>query len=189
MDAADGLQITVGSCELSYVKAVAKAVLHAILFHRIFGQVTPKTHELLDLTLPSVDDDAVEDVVEERAAAYVNSLLRSPASVEGGGAGTGAGGGEQAPSLALEFYEKKVRKAWFSRAEEDVCWESWTIDVRVIPSSRSESERKRNLQALGNQLESAVLKILMAVNQRNEEYIPPIPYNEATPFPYQIFVR
>lgn len=32
----------------------------------------------------------------------------------------------------MQFFEKKRKKAYFfGRAEEDVCWEQWTLDVTL----------------------------------------------------------
>lgn len=175
------MSLTVDGCEAVHAKDVVKALLHVILFHRLFGQIVPRTHELLDLTIPSVDDSAVESLIDERAAAYVKTLRvsGSPPAL------TGA----QTPSIVVEFYEKKMRKLWFSRAEEEVCWESWSIHVNTISPPRTESERKQNSKALRVQLEAAIMKILRLVNARNDEYIPPIPYSEGNPFPYQILLR
>lgn len=175
------MSLSIDGCESAQAKDVVKALLHVILFHRLFGQIVPKTHELLDLTIPSVDDSAVEVLIDERATAYVKTLRVSGSAI--------ASPAVHAPSIVVEFYEKKTRKLWFSRAEEEVCWESWSINVRTIPPPRTESERKQNAKALGNQLEAAIMKVLRLVNARNDEYIPPIPYSEGNPFPYQILVR
>ncbi|CCG81164.1 Putative uncharacterized protein [Taphrina deformans PYCC 5710] len=177
------LSLTIQNCEYSYVKEVTKALLHTILFHRQFGQISPKTQELLDLTIASIDDGAVESMVEERASAYIKSLHDS-------GIGTTTTTMTTITSpLVVEFYEKKTRKAWFTTSEEEVCWESWTLNFELIPTSRSEPERKRNLKVLVSQLEDSILRILTLVNKRNEEYIPPIPYSETRSFPYQIIIR
>jgi hypothetical protein len=41
--------------------------------------------------------------------------------------------------LAVQFYEKRPRKAsWFTKAEEKVCWEQWSLNVTII-SPRTEA--------------------------------------------------
>lgn len=169
------MTVDIDACEFTFTKEVTKALLHTIFFNRLFGQISPKTYELLDLSLPLVDDAEIESLVEERATEYVGALRNTSAA--------------DPASLVLEFYEKKTRKAWFSRAEEEICWESWSIKIKVTPTSRTEAERKQNLATLERELEGAVQKILTLSNDRNDEYIPPIPYSEGNPFPYRVFVR
>ena len=40
--------------------------------------------------------------------------------------------------IAVQFFEKKRRKAWFMKGEEEVCWEQWTLDV-TLATPRTES--------------------------------------------------
>jgi autophagy-related protein 101 len=40
--------------------------------------------------------------------------------------------------VSVQFFEKKRRKAWFTKAEEEVCWEQWTLDV-TLATPRTES--------------------------------------------------
>jgi autophagy-related protein 101 len=40
--------------------------------------------------------------------------------------------------MAVQFFEKKRRKAWFAKGEEEVCWEQWTLDV-TLATPRTES--------------------------------------------------
>ncbi|KAL4260338.1 ATG101 family protein [Pleurotus pulmonarius] len=41
---------------------VLNGILHAILFHRLFGTVKPKTLEVLDVTMPGVSDPETEQL-------------------------------------------------------------------------------------------------------------------------------
>lgn len=34
--------------------------------------------------------------------------------------------------FAVEFYERRPKKAWFSKAEEKVCWEQWVLNVTLV---------------------------------------------------------
>lgn len=173
------LSLTIDSCEFTYLKEVTKSLLNVILFHRLFGQIVPKTHELLDLTIPCVDDPDVERVIEDKVSAFVKSLEAS---------GTNAHSVSRTTrSVVIEFYEKRMRKNWFTKTEEEVCWESWTINASLIPPSNTEQERRDNLKGLGQSLERAIMTVLRLVNERNNGYIPLIPYGEGNPFPYQIY--
>lgn len=67
---------------------VLTAVLHSILFHRLFGTVKPKTFEVLDVTMvccrpycqvytlclnldqPGVDDPEIKQLVDSRVDAF-----------------------------------------------------------------------------------------------------------------------
>jgi 3-methyladenine DNA glycosylase AlkD len=40
--------------------------------------------------------------------------------------------------VSVQFFEKKRRKAWFTKGEEEVCWEQWTLDV-TLATPRTES--------------------------------------------------
>lgn len=43
--------------------------------------------------------------------------------------------------MAVQFFEKKRRKAWgFMKQEEEVCWEQWTLDV-TLATPRTETGR------------------------------------------------
>lgn len=106
-------------------------ILHTIFFHRFFPSLTPRTREVLDLTLPYVDDDELETMIDQRASALERQLDAQRTS---GSAGNGGGRGQ----LAVQFFEKRRRKAWLSRGDEEVCWECWTIKVTVA-EPRTES--------------------------------------------------
>ena len=38
----------------------------------------------------------------------------------------------------MQFFEKRRRKAWFSKTEEEVCWEQWILDV-TLATPRTDS--------------------------------------------------
>lgn len=108
-------------------------ILHTIFFHRFFPSISPVTHDVLDLTLPYVDDDELETMIDQRAAALERQLEseRSSSIVSGTAGGRG--------QMAVQFFEKKRRKAtWLSRGDDEVCWECWTVKVTVA-EPRTES--------------------------------------------------
>jgi hypothetical protein len=95
------------------------AILHTIFFHRYFTSISPLTRDLLDLTLPAIDDVDLETLIEQRTMALVRAI-DSTHQQRGRG------------QLVVQFFEKKRKKAYFfGRAEEDVCWEQWTLDVTL----------------------------------------------------------
>ncbi|KAK5990246.1 hypothetical protein PT974_08512 [Cladobotryum mycophilum] len=77
------------------VREVVKGILHTIFFNRFFPSLTPQTHEVLDLTLPYVNDDELETMIQQRAYALERQLdaERSSAGTAGSGASIGGIGG------------------------------------------------------------------------------------------------
>lgn len=192
-------------------------ILHTIFFHRYFPTLSPRTHEVLDLTLPYVAEPELETLIDQRTAALVHELdatsssktgasvpaptpasavppsisaasavgantttpaslstspaapsspSRSPArkaqhqhhqslpqqgraalaGLLGAAAGvgekrsSGGGGGGGRGQVSVQFMEKTTsrrRKMW-GRADEEVCWEVWTVRVTVA-EPRTES--------------------------------------------------
>ena len=110
-------------------------ILHTIFFHRFFPSIRPRTRDVLDLTLPVVEDVELETLIDQRTAALVRQLDTSSDPTIGGGGIGGVRG-----RMAVQFFEKKRRKAWFSvgKGEEEVCWELWTLDV-TLATPRTES--------------------------------------------------
>ncbi|KAI9818539.1 MAG: hypothetical protein M1827_000598 [Pycnora praestabilis] len=160
------------------VKDIVKAILHTIFFHRFFPSIRPKTGDLLDLTLPIVDDVELETLIDQRTTALIRQIDTTSnltsTSVRG--------------QIAVQFFEKRRRKAWFStKAEEEVCWELWTLDV-TLATPRTDSERAKVRKAMEMMLQKTAMKIVTIVN-RNTDHIPPITTSEANPFPYQIVIN
>ncbi|KAL8371404.1 hypothetical protein RB595_001284 [Gaeumannomyces hyphopodioides] len=117
----------------STVRDVVRGILHTIFFHRFFPSVQPQTREVLDLTLPLVDDVELETMIDQRAAALARQLDAAQSHQHhpsGGGRG----------QISVQFFEKKRRKTWLAmRGDEEVCWEWWTVKVTVA-EPRTESE-------------------------------------------------
>ncbi|ERS97752.1 uncharacterized protein SPSK_03603 [Sporothrix schenckii 1099-18] len=172
----------------SSVQDVVRGILHTIFFHRFFPSVMPRTRNVLDLTLPYIDDNELETLIDQRTQMLVRQLEEEKsASINDGshGGGNSRGGRGQ---ISVQFFEKRRRKAWYvMRGEEEVCWESWTVKVTVA-EPRTESERAKVRQAMESTLLAAVMKIVTSVNA-NKDHIPPITTSESNPFPYQINVN
>jgi autophagy-related protein 101 len=105
-------------------------ILHTIFFTRFFPFLAPQTRDVLDLTLPYVDDEELQTLIEQRAAALERQLddQRTSSSSNNGGRG----------QISVQFFEKRRRKAWLSRGDDEVCWECWTVKVTVA-DPRTES--------------------------------------------------
>ena len=102
------------------------AILHTIFFHRYFSSISPLTRDLLDLTLPAIDDVDLETLIDQRTAALVRAI-ESTHQQRGRG------------QLVVQFFEKKRRKTYFfGKADEEVCWEQWTLDV-TLATPRTET--------------------------------------------------
>jgi len=122
-----------GSCSTFHLKlqlTIYSGILHTIFFHRFFPSIRPKTRDVLDLTLPVVEEVELETLIDQRTAALVRQL---DTSSDMGVRSTGVRG-----QIAVQFFEKKRRKAWFTKGEEEVCWEQWTLDV-TLATPRTES--------------------------------------------------
>lgn len=130
------------SINIINTSSTGAGVLNLIFFHRYFPSIRPVTFDVLDLTLPAINDADLETLIESRVNALVRQHL-SPTSGNQDGALGGGGGGVRG-RIAVEFYEKKRRRSglWFGglagKGEEEVCWEVWTLDV-TIATPRTES--------------------------------------------------
>ena len=119
-------------------------VLNLIFFHRFFPSIRPISFDVLDLTLPAINDVNLDTLIDSRISALVRQHLSSPISSPGGIYDNGGGSGVRG-RMAVEFYEKRRRRSsgtWFSglagKGEEEVCWEVWTLDI-TIATPRTES--------------------------------------------------
>lgn len=157
------------------VEEVVKAILHTIFFHRYFTSISPLTRDLLDLTLPAIDDVDLETLIEQKTHA-LRRAIDSTHQPRGRG------------QISIQFFEKKRRKTYFfGKTEEEVCWEQWTLDV-TLAHPRTESEVLKVRRAMSKSVEKAAYKIIAIVN-RDKDHIPPITTTDANPFPYQIIVN
>lgn len=156
------------------------------------------------MTLPVVDDLEVETLIDARVNALIQQHLSSASNSATGGVRS---------RIAVQFFEKRRKKsgAWFTgltgNAEEEVCWEIWTLDI-TIATPRTElgtllwtllyfyhdgtgltkmTDRAKVRKAMEKMLRKAALKIV-AIANKNKDHIPPIT-SESNPFPYQIVLN
>ncbi|KAG5937035.1 hypothetical protein E4U53_000093 [Claviceps sorghi] len=162
------------------LRDVVKGILHTIFFTRFFPSLSPRTRDVLDLTLPYVDDDELETMIDQRAAALERQLDAERSS---GGRDASTNGGARG-QVAIRFFEKRRRKAWLSRGDEEVCWESWTLKVTVA-EPRTESERAKVRRAMEQTLLTTAMKIVTFANT-HKDHIPPITTQGGNPFPFKI---
>ena len=116
------------------LKDIVKALLHTIFFHRYFTPIRPLTRDLLDITLPTIDDVDLETLIDQRATSLVRQMDSQAGYSYGGGILGGYNGdGGTRGQLAVRFFEKKRRKTYFSfgKGEDDVCWEQWTLNISL----------------------------------------------------------
>lgn len=58
--------------------------------------------------------------------------------------------------MAVQFFERRRQKAWFTKAEEEVCWEQWTLDVTLAtPRTESGMKELRRLAPLSFEIAAA----------------------------------
>ena len=156
-------------------------VLHTIFFHRFFTPLRPATHDVLDLTLPYVSEDDIEDLIEQRTIDFLRQLESATTTQY-------SQAQPKACRLVVQFSEKKRKKSWFAtKTDEETVWENWVLEF-TLTSARSEPESTRNRRLMEKQLHAAAMQIVKTVNvERN--HIPPITTNESNPFPFQILVN
>ena len=108
-------------------------ILHTIFFHRFFPSVLPQTRDVLDLTLPFVANDEVGTLIDQRTAALVRQLEMERTQTHAGPGPASSGHGSGRGQIAVHFFEKRRRKAWYNvrGGDDEVCWERWTIKVTV----------------------------------------------------------
>ncbi|KAH9884648.1 DUF1649-domain-containing protein [Cubamyces lactineus] len=155
-------------------KEVLRAVLHAILFHRLFGTVKPQTFEVLDVTMPGVDDNEITHLVEEKVDAFWRGV---------------EGGANKRGQILVTFSEKRPRKSWFLIGEEEIPWEQWIINAEI----RQPSDRER--QKFDADLAAALTKSLetMLVHSSSEKGRAAVPLitnaSSISPFPIKMAVK
>lgn len=154
-------------------------VLHTIFFHRYFTPLIPSTHEILDTTLPYMNTDNIDTLIETRTTALLRAL----------DATTTTSRNPPPSTIQINFLERKRRKSgWFvTKADEETVWETWYLSVEVM-QARSEPEAQRNRRLMERSLQKAVMRVVGIVN-RERAHIPPITTNESNPFPYQVLVN
>lgn len=122
-------------------KSQNTGILHTIFFHRFFPSLAPRSREVLDITLPYVEDVELDTMIEKRAAELARELDAERTHAHHSSRTRSAGG---RGNISVQFFEKKRRRGWSTMrpfgvgGDEEVCWESWNVKVTVA-EPRTES--------------------------------------------------
>ncbi|EGF84054.1 hypothetical protein BATDEDRAFT_21739 [Batrachochytrium dendrobatidis JAM81] len=83
---------------------------------------------------------------------------------------------------SVMFFERKTKKSWFTKADEDICWEKW--DITLTPTQALTEQLQIQAHALlVKSFEECLVKISDKANEE-KDHIPPMLTSE--PFPCQI---
>ncbi|KAI8853194.1 hypothetical protein BC829DRAFT_22817 [Chytridium lagenaria] len=150
------------------------ALFHSIVFHRGFALTKPVEVDVdfLELTYVRVDDAEVEKIIDDRISTFIKSLDYS------------GGYGPLQTSIAIMFLERRAKKYWFTKTEEEICWEHWTVNIS-ISQSRTEKEQIEAKRSIEKNLFECLMNITQKCNE-NKDHVPPIVNNDTYPFPFQI---
>ncbi|KAI9229336.1 MAG: autophagy-related protein, partial [Piptocephalis tieghemiana] len=86
--------------------------------------------------------------------------------------------------LAMLFFEKKHRSAWFGKSDTDVCWEQWLLTVTVTWPI-TEKDRSRDRATSSSSLRQALGEVLRLCEE-HRDHVPIITTSDVNPFPFQI---
>ncbi|KAK3676320.1 hypothetical protein LTR78_003594 [Recurvomyces mirabilis] len=174
------------SADRQNVKEVVKGIMHTIFFHRLFTPLEPANYDVLDVTVPYVDDKELIQLLETRSTTLLRALDSGSTTLSPQYNPKSSGAARS--TLVIQFLERKRRKGWFiSKADEETIWESWILEVNLT-SARSEPEAEWNRRVMENSLQDAVMKVITTAN-KEKNHIPPITTNDSNAFPYQILVN
>ncbi|KAI0051231.1 DUF1649-domain-containing protein [Auriscalpium vulgare] len=157
-------------------KEVLRAILHAILFHRSFGTIKPKTFEVLDVTMPGVADPEIERLVDEKVGAFWKGM---------------ESGAYKRGQITITLSGKQQKKAWLgiTSYEEEVPWEQWIINAE-IRQPKSEQERVTFNENLAATLTKSLRTMLTHTSsEQGRAAVPSITNNQVSPFPLKIVVK
>lgn len=171
-------------------KDVVRALLHAVLFHRLFGTIKPQTIDVLDVTFPGVADPDIESLINSK----VEEFWRALDTIPGGNGVTKKG------QILIILSEKRQKKIWFSMAEEEVPWEQWIINIEILPprpqasnyySSSSTRPTFTKQPPPPTPMDQVLLQILTHVSSaKGRDAVPPITTGGViSPFPLKVEVR
>ncbi|KAF8550072.1 DUF1649-domain-containing protein [Imleria badia] len=163
--------------ERQTAKEVLHAILHAILFHRLFGTVKPQTFDVLDVTMPGVADPEMEQLVNEKVDVFWKGI---------------ESGSNKRGQILVTFSEKKPKKSWFQVyvGEEDVPWEQWIVNAE-LRQPKSDRDRHDFSATLATTLTNALQVMLTHTSSEKGRTAVPLITNATgiSPFPIRITVK
>ncbi|KAK5671393.1 hypothetical protein BDV3_001134 [Batrachochytrium dendrobatidis] len=160
------------SVERYYAKEVLRAILQSIMFHRTLSNTRPIDVHLdsLNITYACLDDKEIQVMIEERLSelfSQIESQIQTSSDKIKG---------------SVMFFERKTKKSWFTKADEDICWEKW--DITLTPTQALTEQLQIQAHALlVKSFEECLVKISDKANEE-KDHIPPMLTSE--PFPCQI---
>ncbi|KAI0652745.1 hypothetical protein C8Q79DRAFT_939193 [Trametes meyenii] len=156
-------------------KEVLRAVLHAVLFHRLFGTVKPRTFEVLDVTMPGVEDGAMAELVEKNVDAFWRGV---------------EGGVNKRGQILVTLSEKRPRKSWFLMGgEEEIPWEQWVINAEIRQPSDRERQ-KFNAELAATLTKSLQTMLVYSSSEKGRSVVPLITDAQSiSPFPIKMTVK
>ncbi|KAJ3194935.1 hypothetical protein HK101_001545 [Irineochytrium annulatum] len=80
--------------------------------------------------------------------------------------------------------ERRAKKFWFTKTEEEIAWEQWTVAITVA-QSKTERDQIEARKSVEKQLLGCLLAITEKCNE-HKDHVPPILNNDTYPFPFQI---
>jgi len=154
-----------------------RAILHSILFHRLFGTVKPQMFEVLDVTMPGVADREMEQLIADR----VDTLCKGIES-----------GTDKRGQIIVTFSEKRPKKSWFQvyMGEEDVPWEQWVVNTEMR-QPKLERDRQTFNDAVASTLSRSLHTILTHTSSERGRMAVPLITNATgiSPFPLKMTVK
>eukprot|EP01134_Creolimax_fragrantissima_P000980 CFRG0980T1 len=168
------LDLTVAPAQIS---DGLSALLHSILFHRAFGEVTPRVVDCksIDLSFVCCNNADVMSAVENKVKDFCVALDRT------------ANEQEKRAQICVTFSEmrEKTNMLMITR-QESVVWEEWIIRTQLV-MPRNETERHERKQQVEEQILRNTERIIFACNSKYN-HIPRVPNSSLFPFPFEIFV-
>ncbi|THY62433.1 DUF1649-domain-containing protein [Aureobasidium pullulans] len=171
-------------------KDVVTGILHTIFWYRIFANLEPSSHDVLDVPIPWIQDVDLQTLVEQRVDQFVRQIDADSNDQNQNTRG----------QMVVQFSERERRrkKGWFGQKDEDLVWETWTLNI-ALASPRTHQvlcsgadpfcvEATTSRRAIEKSLSNAILKITDIV-QQNKDHVPPITTQDTNTFPYHILVN
>ncbi|THW50499.1 DUF1649-domain-containing protein [Aureobasidium pullulans] len=160
-------------------KDVVTGILHTIFWYRIFANLEPSSHDVLDVPVPWIQDVDLQTLVEQRVDQFVRQIDADSNDQNQNTRG----------QMVVQFSERERRrkKGWFGQKDEDLVWETWTLNI-ALASPRTHQEATTSRRAIEKSLSNAILKITDIV-QQNKDHVPPITTQDTNTFPYHILVN
>ncbi|KAH7100907.1 DUF1649-domain-containing protein, partial [Auriculariales sp. MPI-PUGE-AT-0066] len=157
-------------------REILRGLLHAVLFHRLLGIIKPATIEVLDVTIPKIDDPKIDAMVNAKADAVYRAIDLA---------------NNKKGQLIVTFADRVTKKSWFSSGEEDVTWEQWLLDITAVahPIPASNAEAFTNAQS---DMLTRALRIILehTSSDQGRAAVPRIKESSGvSPFPWRIEAR